>query len=193
MKGIQLLQTLAPKAAIYLGFVCLCCGVYYICFFMKKSALDKAALIMKAPWIGRIYRLFVTQFFSVQMSFLLDGGLSISDGLYLFEQNRRQVLYASIANQIRTRLQDGMEFDQACGEINMFIPELLVAIKHGQDNSKLPNELYIVSERCIGWIEEKIGSFLKWVQPIMLLGLALVVISIYLSVMLPMFQMLEGV
>lgn len=168
-------------------------SVYYFLIFRKLSLLQQRSQLVKIPIVGRILKLLFTHYFSIQLSFLLSGGISISESLILFEKNQRQPFYSCIAKEIKYRLITGEKFDTILAGLSFFEKEFPMIVKHGQENGKLDQELLFFSKHCVTNMEESIEKCLKTIQPILYLLIGFLVVSMYLAILLPMFHLLDGI
>jgi competence protein ComGB len=174
--------------------VILCLGaVYYVHIFRKLSVLKQRAHLVRIPIVGRILKLLFTHYFSIQLSFLLSGGLSVSEALLLFEQNLRHPFYSHLANAIKCKLITGERLETILATMSFFEKEFPMIVKHGQENGKLEQELLFFSKHCITNMEEIIEKKLSTIQPILYIFIGFLVVSMYLAILLPMFHLLDGI
>jgi competence protein ComGB len=181
-----------PKFLVFLLLLLflLCC--YYLFWFRKQSPLTKRKTIVTIPFIGSFFQLWFTHYFSIQMSYLLSGGLSIYEALHLFERNREQPFYGEIGQLIREKLTKGERLETIVKTIAVFENDLTTIMKHGQETGKLADELAFYSKHCLDKMEEKTEKCLKIFQPAIYLFIGLLIVSMYLAILLPMFHMLNG-
>lgn len=166
--------------------------LYYQYFFKKLSPLEKQTRLTKIPLFGMIFRLFLTHYFSVQLSYLLSGGLSVLEALTLFEQNDQQPFYKHVGIDMKEKLISGEKLEQILFSYPFFENDLAKIVKHGQENGKLDQELFFYSQYCLELLEEKTEKWLKTIQPILFSFIGFLIISMYLAVLLPMFHLLDG-
>lgn len=168
-------------------------AIYYFFSFRKLSVLKQRERIARLPIIGRILKLLFTHYFSIQLSFLLSGGISVSEALILFEQNKKQPFYSELGKAIKIKLIAGERLETILASFSFFEKELPIIIKHGQENGKLEQELLFFSKHCVTVMEEMIEKSFKSVQPILYLFIGFLVVSMYLAILLPMFHLLDSI
>lgn len=166
---------------------------YYLLVFRKLSVLKQRSQLVRIPIVGKILKLLFTHYFSIQLSFLLSGGISVSEALLLFEKNQRQPFYSSLAQEIKLKLMTGEKFETILGTFSFFENEFPMIVKHGQENGKLEQELLFFSKHCVTNMEDKIEKNFKTIQPILYLFIGFLVVSMYLAILLPMFHLLDGI
>lgn len=167
--------------------------IYYMIIFRRTPILQQKELLVKIPLFGRFLKLLYTHYFSIQLSFLISGGLSVSEALLLFEANSRQPLYAALAKKLKKELMTGIKLEASLQTFSFFEKEFALIVKHGQENGKLDQELYIYSQHCMGIIEEKTEKSLKVLQPLLYVFIGTLIVSLYLAILLPMFHLMDGI
>ncbi|WP_191269459.1 competence type IV pilus assembly protein ComGB [Neobacillus kokaensis] len=168
-------------------------AIYYFFSFRKLSVLKQRTLLARLPITGRILKLLFTHYFSIQLSFLLSGGISVSEALILFEKNKRQPFYSELGREIKLKLITGERLETILASFCFFEREFPMIVKHGQENGKLEQELLFFSKHCVVNMEEIIEKSLRTVQPILYLFIGFLVVSMYLAILLPMFHLLDGI
>lgn len=175
-----------------LGFVSLC-SLYYVFIFRKIPILQQKAQLVRIPLIGRFLKLLYTHYFSIQLSFLISGGISVTEALTLFEANARQPFYAAIGKELKKRLVTGENLESILRSFRFFEKEFPIIIKHGQENGRLDQELFFYSEHCMAIVEEITEKSLKQIQPLLYIFIGALIVSMYLAILLPMFHLMDGI
>ncbi|MBP3041133.1 type II secretion system F family protein [Bacillaceae bacterium Marseille-Q3522] len=191
MKLILSVGTAAPVFLyIILVSVSLCiCYAWF--FFRKKTAMEQKALLASLPFIGSFFRIYNTHYFSMQFSYLLAAGFSIFEVLQLFSKSHYP-FFQQIGSELQKQLLAGGKLEHFLQQYNFFEKEISQIVKHGQHNGKLDEELLFYGRYCFRKLEEKIEKTVKTTQPCLYFMIGILIVSIYLAILLPMFQMLEG-
>jgi competence protein ComGB len=184
--------TYVPMLLYAVLFVSLALSFYYFFFFRKHPELDQQNRLVQIPLAGRFIKLLNSHFFSVQLSYLLSGGLSVVEALSVFEQNTHGAFSRELGRNIKQGLASGRQFDQVISSYVFFEEELCRIVKHGQENGKLEQELYFYSRHCLAQLEEKTEKWMKIVQPALYSIIGILIVSLYLAILLPMFQLIQG-
>jgi competence protein ComGB len=140
-----------------------------------------------------LVRLFETHFFASQISGLLSGGLSINESIKLFAQNQRQPFYQKLCEQMKNELLEGKQLDVIFQQFPYFEKNLPIVTANGQKYGRLDAELFHYSRYLLEKIEEKMSMILRIIQPLLFSIIGLLIVSIYLAVLLPMFSLLDGI
>jgi competence protein ComGB len=167
--------------------------LYYFIRFKKILPIEQKIRLMKIPILAGFFRLFYTHYFSIQLSYLLEGGLSVNEALIMFERNEEQPFYQQLGREIRRILITGEKLEDICRKYPFFEQDLATIVKHGQDNGKLSQELMFFAAQCLHTLEEKTDRLMKKIQPIIYVFIGFLIVSMYLAVLLPMFHLLDGI
>ena len=114
------------------------------------------------------------------------------EALTVFENSRQSRFSQELGCSIKERLRAGVELDKVVTGFPFFEREMSGIIRHGQNNGKLEKELYFYSRHCLGELEERIQALLKTIQPVLYTMIAVLIVSLYLIILLPMFQLIQG-
>lgn len=191
-KVVYLFGDIVPFIIIGGFIICLSLLGYYFLHFHKLPQIRQKKTLVAIPVLGLFFRLFYTHYFSIQMSYLLAGGLSVHEALRLFEHNDKQPFYKELGEEIKLGLRRGKGLEEILATFSFFEKELATIIRHGQKNGKLDSELYFFSRYCLSLLEERTEKLLKIVQPCLYILIGFLIVSMYLAVLLPMFHLLEG-
>lgn len=166
---------------------------YYLLAFKNYSALKQKKILVSIPWFGPFFQLLITHYFSVQMSYLLRGGLSINDAVSLFEGNKENKFDQELGVYLKQHLLKGISLEEIIKEQKIFERDFSMVIQHGQKNGRLDQELYFFSSYCMNRFQEKVNYIMKFIQPSIYLLVGVLIISMYLSILLPMFHLMDGI
>jgi competence protein ComGB len=192
-KLISNVDRLFPLFLLFSSFIGIILILYYLFIFRKITPIDQKILLMKIPLVSTYLRLFYTHYFSTQLSFLLSGGLSVYEALSMFEHHEEQPFYKQLGKEIKLDLRRGEKLENTFQRYIFFEKELATITKHGQENGKLPQELIFFANHCLQLLEDKTDKFMKQIQPILYSIIGLLIVAMYLAVLLPMYQLLDGI
>lgn len=192
MQFIIITGKIMPVLLMVLAVFLLSILYYFKVFYQKKDNITKCNLLVGIPFIGKFFSLFYSHIISLQLSYLLASGFSIYESLQLFQKNEHQGFFSEIGTEVISLLKLGDPLDQAFISISFLENEFLTIINHGQKNGRLDQELLFFSTHCMNLLEEKINTTLKKIQPCLYSFVGILIISIYLAVLLPMFKLLDG-
>ncbi|MEK4223029.1 competence type IV pilus assembly protein ComGB [Bacillus sp. FSL W8-0116] len=186
------LQT-APSLIFFITIVGVTAVFLFLAYYSKQSPGRKGKLLLKLPFVRDYFTLYFTQIFSKEFSQLLSTGFAVNEILQIFHKQTVYPFFAYIANEINQELKQGSSFADVVKDLPFFDSHLAAMIRHGEKCGHLEQELKYFSHFCEQQLEKKIRKALAILQPAIFIIVGLSVISIYLSVMLPVFQMIESI
>ncbi|MEH7390448.1 competence type IV pilus assembly protein ComGB [Bacillus sp. JJ1503] len=193
MKAVSFFGNIMPFFFVFCIFFCAVLLGYYLLQFRKNSQVRQKSKLVSIPLMGPFLKLFYSHYFSIQISYLLSGGLSIHEALRMFKKNEKQPLYQELGADIIDNLRKGERLEDILMGYSFLEAELPHIIRHGQKNGKLDQELAFFSKHCLTVIEERSEKLLKTIQPILYSVIGVMIVFMYLAVLLPMFHLLEGI
>ncbi|AYV16255.1 MULTISPECIES: competence type IV pilus assembly protein ComGB [Bacillus] len=168
---------------------CLFLYVWFLC--KKKSPQDKMLIVVKIPLLGKAAVLFNSYFFSLQLSSLLKSGLSIYDSLTAFKEQSFLPFYREEAEMLITRLKAGETIESALSGHPCYEKDLAAAVSHGQANGRLHRELYTYSQFMMERLEQNAAKYTGILQPVIYGVVAGMILIVYMSMLMPMYQMMN--
>lgn len=193
MESIRAAASMLPFVLYFLIGMMVIIELYYFVSFRRLPSLQQKMKLARLPYAGKFVRLLYSHNFSVQLSYLFSSGLSVLDALKVFEHNHHEPFSSEIGKDMISKLVAGQDFDRAVAGYPFFEEELPRIIRHGQRNGKLDQELYFYSRHCLKELEEMTEKMMKTVQPILYSFIGMLVVSLYLAILLPMFEMMKGI
>ncbi|WP_226569930.1 competence type IV pilus assembly protein ComGB [Bacillus stratosphericus] len=178
---------------LIIACMCICLTGYYYVFFKKKSTLEKLRVISRLPMLYKGMQLMHTYLFSLQLSGLLQAGLSIYESLQAFKQQSYLPFLQEISEQMIRDLRNGETMEHQVSGSPFFERHFAAVIKHGEASGMLAREMYTYSQFLLENAELKIEKWVSWLQPAIYGLTAFLILIVYLSILLPMYQLMEQV
>ncbi|KOO43935.1 competence type IV pilus assembly protein ComGB [Priestia koreensis] len=182
------LPILMILALVFLVILCL----FYALWFRKRSPLFKMRFLFYLPFLRSYLRTFNAYFFSFHMSNLLRGGLSVYESLSLFEKQSHFPFFQLEAHDLMRKLSEGYSLEETFQRRKYYQKELTYIISHGQKNGNLGQELSDYSELLLQTLHARIMKVLGYIQPFMFSAIGILVLLMYLSIMLPIFNTMSS-
>jgi competence protein ComGB len=157
----------------------------------RKSVIERWKFLSKMPFYGPIIMKFYSQYFAMQLSQLLKGGLSVYESLSVFESQDYFTLFKEEAIQIKKELRSGESLASIIQSKAYFEVELAKSIAFGSLNGELSRELYHYSKLSAASLEDYINRKMAVIQPLAFITIGLIIMGIYVAIMQPVFQMLN--
>ncbi|MCL1632546.1 type II secretion system F family protein [Sporolactobacillus sp. CPB3-1] len=173
--------------------VVLFAAVLLVAFFIRRfSLLSKIAFIARVPWIQSFIQLHYTYQFSFHVSSLLRSGLSMGQVIDIFTKKGASAFLELESTRINRLLAQGISLEKTLENIAYYLPELQTVIVQGSVQGSLGDGLHNYSNELMKRMEQKIKGLLAMCQPALLMFIGGFVLLLFLSILLPVFQMING-
>ncbi|MTH52402.1 type II secretion system F family protein [Bacillus mangrovi] len=166
--------------------------LYYYFRFRKKNPSTQMAVLVKIPLLKETCTLFNSYYISLQLSNLLKAGLSYYETLLIFKEQSLHPFFSEEADRMIGRLKNGERFDQLFRQPH-YDGQLSEIVSYGQKNGMLYRELYTYSQFTLTRMEAKLSAAAAVLQPAVFSAVGLIVLLVYLSMILPMYQMINQI
>jgi type II secretory pathway component PulF len=148
---------------------------------------------MKAPVIGKVLRLNIFGQFSRTLGTLLQNGVPLLNALKITEQVMTNRLIKESIAKTREAVTDGKTLAQPLAHSKVF-PQLMVdLVRIGEETGDVPGALNNLADTYEGELDIALRLMTQLIEPIMILGMAVIVGFLLLSVMLPMFSLISHI
>lgn len=157
-----------------------------------QNPLQRAQRFCQLPLIGKSCRYYYHYYLLTNLGTLLANGLHLDEICrFLLELSPTSLLHA-IGQELQPALQAGQPPRVLIQQINLLPPELDLFVQRGQTPTLLGRALVMQAQLTYRKLLVSLGRLATYLQPILLLLVALVIIGVYLSILLPLYQMMEG-
>lgn len=159
----------------------------------QKSVLEKACLFSRFPLIGPLYTMYQTSYFSLEWGKLFMEGLESKQIIQTLVSLPESSLMVALSKELHQGLEEGVSLTNQIPRYPFLLPEFSLIVFQGELKGKLGAELLIYSELVMQRFVTKIEERIKWIQPIVFMGIALVILIIYIAMFLPLYGNIGGV
>lgn len=150
-------------------------------------------VILKVPIVGGIFRRFAITQFTRSLGTLLGGGTPLVPAL---ENASDAVGNRSVSRRVHEvvpRVREGRELWKTLEETGIFTDLTIEMIKVGESSGALEEMLSSVSEFYDEEIDLLLARVISFVEPVILVMMGGVIVTILLSVYLPMFRLMSAI
>lgn len=141
------------------------------------------------PLIGRVRsRLIQAQVFRT-MGTLLESGVGVLDTLELARESTRNRRFRELFDGLDRAVTSGGQLSSAFEQSNLVEPYIGQAIHTGEDSGNLGGALTYCADMLDETNTELINTSMKLLEPVILIGMGLVVAVVAISLFLPLFEM----
>jgi len=157
----------------------------------SRPVSQQIKILQRTPLLSRWIKLTLTKNFAQELGTLLASGLSLQLALNSLRHQNYQPYIQVIAEYIFNSVSSGESLKQAAVLADVFNDDFPTYISHGEVSGHLDRELLIYSELLNEQLETILTRWLAFVQPILFGVLAICILAAYLSILLPVYGMID--
>ncbi|MTT32658.1 type II secretion system F family protein [Terrilactibacillus sp. BCM23-1] len=168
------------------------CGSVCFIYFKKIPIIKKISVMSQIPLLSRYIKLYFTRAFAFHLGSLLRSGLSINQALDTMTKQHMTAFSYQEALHIRQAIIKGEKLDHILAERSYYLREFIEVIRHGQNNGRLGSTLMLYSDTLLRKLEEMTQTWLAIVQPATLVFIGILLLSLFSSILIPIFHIMNG-
>ncbi|MHD0397610.1 competence type IV pilus assembly protein ComGB [Staphylococcus simulans] len=180
---------------IILSLMTLISSLFLLLFYyVKQLPIDKQiTFISKLPFINTYYKLFKTYQVANELSLFFRNGIVLQQISIIYTEQKIDLFLNYLGDFMINSIEKGTRLPEILQEVGCFQEELIHFIEQGEKSGKLEVELTIYAQILLSQIERQMNKQIKFIQPVIFLLLGFLIVSLYLVIMLPMFDMLQSI
>lgn len=160
-------------------------------YLRKKTALYQSHLFAGAPLIGSYAQIYYTSFFALEWGKLLLQGLELKEIVEIMSGEGTTRLMKEMANELRKGFEEGKSIADKIQEWPFLLKGFKQVIEQGEVKGILGKEMVFYAEQLSKRLLEKVQYFFNLFQPFLFLLIAILIISVYGSLLLPIYNEME--
>lgn len=190
--GILLLQSFH-----WYGLATLCLVLFI--FFYIKIRLAKMDMIQKGEWfsrqlvVGTFFSLYQSAYIALEFGKLFYEGLELQQIIFCLKETKQGSLIQLLAFRLAKGLETGIPLAKQFQDYSFLTKEFSQIILQGEAKGNLGKELLFYSKLTRQQFFQKINQWLHWLQPILFLAIAGLILLIYAAILLPVYGNIEEV
>ncbi|MFD2618320.1 competence type IV pilus assembly protein ComGB [Terrilactibacillus laevilacticus] len=180
-----------PTIGVYI-LITILCGIICFFYFKKISIIKKISMMSQIPLLSRYIKLYFTRAFAFHLGSLLRSGLSINQALDTMTKQNMTAFSYQEALHVRQSIIKGEKLDHILAKHPYYLREFIEVIRHGQNNGRLGQSLMHYSDTLLNKLEELTQAWLAIVQPATLVFIGILLLSLFSSILIPIFHIMNG-
>jgi len=160
---------------------------------MKTTTMNRVNLLCQLPLLGCSYRQYYGYYLVTNFALLLQNGMGIKSICQMVRQFDETSLLHQLGEVINQTLNSGQSPNQLIEQYPYLPRELVVFMNKGESVTDLGYELEIFAQMLFKRLMRSIEQLLTFVQPLLFGIIAIVIVGMYLSIMLPIYQSMKGI
>ncbi|HEY8585169.1 MAG TPA: type II secretion system inner membrane protein GspF [Rhodanobacter sp.] len=146
------------------------------------------ALLLRLPWLGPLIRSGNTSRFASTLAILVGGGVPLLSALHSGAQAMTNRVMQDALQQTIARVGEGECLSRALGATGVFPPLMIHLVGSGELSGKLEPMLERVAQLETRALERRLAVLLTLLEPLMILFMGAVVLTIVLAILLPIME-----
>ena len=157
--------------------------------YLKKSSERS----IKGPLFGSINRQLVAARFANTFAILNASGIGLISAIEISSKVLENPFIEERLNIAKEDIKKGNTIGKTIEDLNVFPLMLTQMITIGEETGTLDDILRKTSEYYDGEVEYATEKLVTLIEPLLIVGLAVIVLFIIASIMLPMFSMMDAI
>lgn len=179
----------------FLIFICLV-GLAIIIWNRYKSKIsieNQISLFQKIPFYRKYVRLFTSYYFATHVSMFLKSGLPFKEIMENMSRQQKIPILAFYAKVLSRQLQQGIYVDSLLESFYFIDDQISSIFQKNMNVEALEQDLSTYADFTADKLKNKMKQLLTYIQPVFFVTLASFIIFIYITLMLPMFQLIQTI
>lgn len=161
----------------------------YVLLRTDRGVQCMANVQIRIPLVGRLLsRLIQAQTFRV-LGMLLEARVGLLEALELARRVTRNDRYQALYDQLGESVTRGESVHSALESSDLLSPSIVQAVRTGEESGRLGEAIGYVADVLDEENGEMLGVLTKLIEPLILIGMGLVVGTVAISLFMPLFDM----
>lgn len=161
-------------------------------WWRHQGVLTRHVYYSRLPIIGKVYRQYSYYSLMFNLGMLLKSGLELSDICNFLNEFPSKSLFYQFGKQLHQQLQTGTKWELIIAKYPFIPPELALYLQKGISKDELSDEIIFFAELSYKRLLRLVDQIISWIQPLLFLIIAAIIIGMYLSILLPMYAQIGG-
>lgn len=179
-------------AGVVIATVC----ILFLFWQVKKKTMSIAIRMnfyKKIPFYRAYVRLSTSHQLATHMATLFQSGLTIKETLTYLQKQTKLPILSYYAMHLQNNLQAGVQLAEIFENLYFIETHLGQIFQTNKDQQSLEKDLTMYAEIVTEELHRKFMQFITIIQPVFFCVIALFIISMYIALMWPMFQMIQTI
>ncbi len=181
-------ETLRSEGLFILGGVAVLLVLFSVWRRTPAGARAIERLVYRLPVIGSIVKKFVQTRFCRTLGTLVAGGIPVVTSLEVLTRSIGAAVFADATHRVVGQIREGAPLWSSLEKTGLFPDMAIEMIKVGESSGSLPDMLTSVSDFVDQEIDHELQTMVSLFEPVLLVGMAVIVGSMLLAIYLPLLQ-----
>lgn len=169
-------------------------GALFWHYYKRHMAIESQIKIYsKIPFYRTYITLQNSYYFATHISMFLKAGMPMKEVLENMRKQTKLPILSHYATLMTEQLKNGLYIDQLLLNLSLIDIQLAKIFQKNNNNDALEKDLTAFADILSETLERKIMQIITLIQPVFFVILACFIIIIYMTLMWPMFQLIQTV
>ena len=173
---------------LLVGFVIAATGIV-LALRIRAVRIGADGLLLRLPVLGRLTRAAETARFVRTLQILVGSAVPLLDALTIAGRVTGNLVLAAAIRDVAARVREGASLSRALQQLGRFPPLVVRLIAGGEKSGNLPQVLDKAAEIQEREVETASSVFMAVLEPLLILVVGGMVLTIVLAILLPIFQL----
>ncbi|GCF95048.1 competence protein ComGB [Enterococcus florum] len=159
----------------------------------RQNYLDRYIFLSRVPLVGRLLKEYYSAYFALEWGKLFDQGLELQQIIACLLATEKNSLMKELAASLQQKLVQGRELADQLKMYPFLTEEFSQIVLRGEVQGNLGKELLVYSQLMWQRFFARLEWLCSWLQPVIFLFVALLIISIYIAMLLPLSSGMEEI
>lgn len=164
----------------------------YLCidfYLLRLAYLDRYRLLLRFPFLRYWVKSYCSYKLSKELGYFFEGGYSLLQTVEVLTLYPIDPFLTEIAERLKVGLIQGEPLVDIIREMNLFTVELPMIIYQGELTSQTAQKCKVYSNKLFHDLMDDVAKKIGYIQPVLFLIIAVLILGMYLTIMLPMLTM----
>lgn len=157
------------------------------------SILGQIEWRFKLPFIGPVLQQYYQYYLIFDLATCLRNGLTLNEMGRLMQKLETKSWLVALMNRLEIDLAAGNSLLTHLAQSRFYPVELRLLLTKGNPPAQLAKEVEVLANIKYEGLQTHLKRQLSWLQPILFILIGLIIICTYLSILLPLYQTMEGI
>ncbi|MFT8871070.1 MAG: competence type IV pilus assembly protein ComGB [Sporolactobacillus sp.] len=164
------------------------------CFMLlrQQPVMRRISAALHIPVISMYVRRILTQKTAFQLGSMLRTGLSMRQCIQLMNEYAATPFLRAEARRLDQALLNGQDIEQMIADVRYYLHDFSTVIQQGAATGMLGEAMYRYSEAVMTAHDAKTRQLIALCQPLMLISIGVLMLILFASVLLPVFETING-
>ncbi|WP_170007647.1 type II secretion system F family protein [Bacillus fonticola] len=181
-----------PLASVVIGVASmLVVLLFFVGKWMAHHPYRTRQLLVQFPWLQQFFRHQHAFTVSLWLGSLMRSGCSLQEAIasLLKTPTCLPPWFTVLLQEMETELQKGHSFSSLTVSHPLFPRDFSLALAYGEQRGHIAEVFLLVSTESFQQMTEWVRHGIRMLQPIVLVGFAIIVVGLYIVILFPMLQM----